>query len=1152
MKQNMLKNYLTFICFTLFFLTMLLVLYTGSTVYASQDQDIAHENVQAPALVSINPCDGCESQNNRGASTTGSAATLSPEQMKLREARKAGDINTIRTIESNIKASVSSESPGESAGKAIRTESSTIAGFGTPLRGSNINNQSQEFSGDVHVRGFNTTTREWNQDLVSDSDGNLYVAWQDNGFAPNDYIQLYKSSDNGLTWTGYGYVQNLSASLSQPSIAIGQGANDTLIVAYIIDDGTNIPHVETATNPLGTSTFTVQSVSYFDFWESYSKPVVVTDSVKYNGWYAYLTAEATYSAASQNINVVFWRSVNNGIDWTDPPLVPYGNSDTEAWIDPDVTFGTNLNEVYIAVYNDTTNNIHTVTSADFGFTFPGLSVVAFAMAIEPAHSVDPDIEASLFEPNIMLVCTKGTSGTDVIGQGYSTNNGISWTTLWNLDGFDQTDDEFAPELTANEGGNSWHVAYTRSNWFVRYNNRPQDLSAYWSSSPDTVNDVNWASAAYPKKGISSDWTSDVATIAWADFRENIVGDYDTYADNTGFLVGEPIISITPTQLDFVQTENTSEFMEDSFTGDKERSQAIKVGDEETVAFSPSMMEGESGNRTYTFNWPNASYISIHFTDFDLADGEYVEVTSPEGTYSYHYEGKGKVVRNGEDTLSTFWASHIPGDTAVIKFINKGGGEGSFTIDRWVHGYDSNMVADLMSQETTPGHEAICGNDDKDWAPCHTGTEMYDRSQAVARLLINGSSACTGWLLGSEGHLVTNEHCISSQATADNTDYEFLAEGATCLTDCSGWFACSGTVEASSGTLVQDSASLDYALVLLPSNITGTYGFLQLRDTLPDIAEQIYIPQHPGAKGKQIGVVDDQAGGDFCRVLSNNGPACAGGPGDIEYTCDTEGGSSGSPVIAASDNLVVALHHCRGDFGAGCGSYDPNRGVPIPSIITDLGTNLPNDAIGDGGGANQTFTINNTGTTDLTVLTMSKRDGDPWFSFSPAAPFTVIPGASQIVTVTIDWDLVPLGFNDDQIIVTSDDTDLSPYPNAVFITADKLVSLPPMTLQIIPDATTFPVGTPLGYTVSATNNTLSLQCASYWTNLKLPDSSKYPVVGELYGPLAFCLNPGQTGTIHVSHSSVGAPSGTYTHNAFVGSSYPTPVWDEDHFVFTLTP
>jgi hypothetical protein len=43
------------------------------------------------------------------------------------------------------------------------------------------------------------------------------------------------------------------------------------------------------------------------------------------------------------------------------------------------------------------------------------------------------------------------------------------------------------------------------------------------------------------------------------------------------------------------------------------------------------------------------------------------------------------------------------------------------------------------------------------------------------------------------------------------------------------------------------------------------------------------------------------------------------------------------VIAYDDHLVTALHHC---------AYCPNRGVPVPSIIDDLGADLPDDAIGD--------------------------------------------------------------------------------------------------------------------------------------------------------------------------------------------------------------
>jgi hypothetical protein len=339
-----------------------------------------------------------------------------------------------------------------------------------------------------------------------------------------------------------------------------------------------------------------------------------------------------------------------------------------------------------------------------------------------------------------------------------------------------------------------------------------------------------------------------------------------------------------------------------------------------------------------FHSPKAGYIAIHFSKFDLAPGDFVEISSPDGKFYYTYREKGKVVRGGADVLSTFWATHIPGDTAVMRLHSRNprGGWG-IQVDQWVRGFERAYIdAVLSGLEEEAEVEAICSSDDKEWAKCYDGTTMYDKARAVCRLLMNGSGACTGWLLGSEGHVMTNNHCIGSQSTADNTDFEFMAEGG-CTTNCASWLACPGTVEATSGTLVKTDSSLDYTLILLPTNITGTYGYLQLRDTLPIIGERMYIPQHPGAWGKQLAVYSDVDGG-YCVVYSTNQTPCIGGPGDIGYYCDTAGGSSGSPVLAYEDHLVISLHHC-----ANC----PNRGLPIPAIITHLGSSLPNDAIGSG-------------------------------------------------------------------------------------------------------------------------------------------------------------------------------------------------------------
>jgi hypothetical protein len=367
---------------------------------------------------------------------------------------------------------------------------------------------------------------------------------------------------------------------------------------------------------------------------------------------------------------------------------------------------------------------------------------------------------------------------------------------------------------------------------------------------------------------------------------------------------------------------------------------VKVGDEVLQKIeSPHPYNGVKGMVwEKEFYWPNAGYIAIHFSAFDLSPRDYVEVSSPDGKFHYKYKGKGKLLREGKTQTSEFWATHIPGEKAIVRLFSKSrkGGWG-FVIDKWAHGYERDYIEGILASLRDDGIsqiESVCSSDDKEWAKCYEDTTMYYNSRAVVRLLINGISACTGWLLGEEGHLMTNNHCIDSQNDADNTDYEFMAEGETCTTDCSSGGACPGEVEAYSGILVQNDGDLDYSLIKLSTSLNRKYGYLQFRNILPTVGERIYIPQHPGAWGKQIAVNSD-VDGLYAKIYSTDETPCTGGTGDIGYYADTAGGSSGSPVIAYKDHLVVALHHC---------SNCPNRGVQIPSIITDLSSNLPDNAI----------------------------------------------------------------------------------------------------------------------------------------------------------------------------------------------------------------
>ncbi len=331
--------------------------------------------------------------------------------------------------------------------------------------------------------------------------------------------------------------------------------------------------------------------------------------------------------------------------------------------------------------------------------------------------------------------------------------------------------------------------------------------------------------------------------------------------------------------------------------------------------------------------PLASYVCPHFSRFEVAEGDFVVVRSADGGRSWSYEGTGK---GGLGLTDGFWAVHIPGELAIVELYSRNEvGAYGLTIDRFAHGFP------LSSEDLPPViPEAICGTDDSLWAKCYTGSEpvKYDKSRAVARLLINGVGACTGWLVGSEGHVVTNNHCIGSSSDAANTNFEFMAEGSTCSTNCASWLGCPGTLVATSSTLIQTSAAIDYALVQLPSNPTATYGFFQLRKEGGIADEEIYIPQHPLAWGKRIAVLSDNAadptGYAELSLNASNGDAMV-----WLYFADTQGGSSGSPVVASTDNMVVALHHGAYD----CATYG-NGGPEVEELISDLGGNLPQDAI----------------------------------------------------------------------------------------------------------------------------------------------------------------------------------------------------------------
>merc|ERR1712232_647431 len=242
----------------------------------------------------------------------------------------------------------------------------------------------------------------------------------------------------------------------------------------------------------------------------------------------------------------------------------------------------------------------------------------------------------------------------------------------------------------------------------------------------------------------------------------------------------------------------------------------------------------------------------------------------------------------------------------------------------------------------PSVASICGTDDKVNAICYKDDtdhpDIYEKAKAACRVRINGSGLCTGWLVGvsSSGNslLITNEHCIASQSTVENSSFQFMAENSQCPGSTGG--SNNGDVYGGK-TLIKVDAGLDYALIELEPNSSGhahqSYGYFELENRLPVVGEKIYIPQHAGGRMKQLGIVDTYQSEGVCKVKSINQNGCTSSQNvDLRYTCDTEGGSSGSPVVLYDNNKIIGLHHCGG-------ACNGNMGVMIKNIVDEIADDL---------------------------------------------------------------------------------------------------------------------------------------------------------------------------------------------------------------------
>jgi V8-like Glu-specific endopeptidase len=330
---------------------------------------------------------------------------------------------------------------------------------------------------------------------------------------------------------------------------------------------------------------------------------------------------------------------------------------------------------------------------------------------------------------------------------------------------------------------------------------------------------------------------------------------------------------------------------------------------------------------YSFN--GAAFVRLHFLDFDLAQGDKLLVSSPDGRQMWEYTGRG-LHEDGE-----FWSFAVEGDQVSLELVAPSGRSNGFTIGEVGYG-TVPLDADL------PAPMIVVGDDGREPVTCHLDDTAVAAAQSpVARLLFTVKKSmylCTGELVrGKYGStLITNQHCIDSQEVVDTLEARFNYQQVSCEDPTLAVpvsYAGKKFLKTNSINYRRNfpSTGLDYTLLTLRGSAESNFGELIPTSAELFVGDEVNFIQHPGGRPKEVGFWEDAAHTIRCTIAVVAERYVSTYPASqIAYGCDSEGGSSGSAITRGADGKMVGLHHYGGV------EEDLNSATMMSLICADAG------------------------------------------------------------------------------------------------------------------------------------------------------------------------------------------------------------------------